>query len=177
MNSLSAGTDTGSAFLNSLLDNGWITWVALASLIVAMATLPQVFRRRLGIGQFLGILTFLASALVIPYALQLTLNPTQTSTQAAAAAEPVEVQYETLRQGEVVITWKTAIPVLGAVKYGLSESDLELAAFELDPLDKKTTHEVVISNLESGRTYYFEIISGGKSYSDGGSVRTFTVEK
>lgn len=172
-----SGSSSEGSFIGSLFESGWMTWVVIGTVLVALFMLPQVFRRRIGLGHFLGIMVFLGSALAIPYALQVTLKPTQTETLAAAAAEPVRVTSQALGPGEVMVSWETGSPVLGAVKYGASDSKLEMAAFELDPLDKKTDHEVVISNLQVGQTYYFEIISAGKPYRNSGKPYSFTVSQ
>jgi len=152
----------------------WIIWGVVIALIMAILILPRYLNKMLNIGPVLGVLAFIAMALALPYAIKVTLSPTNTPSRASSDIQPSNINVELTGPEEVVITWQTNVPVLGAIRYGTTADNLEMAAFALDPLEKKINHETPIANLQPNTTYYYHIISGDQKFGDNGQPLQFT---
>jgi hypothetical protein len=63
----------------------------------------------------------------------------------------------------VTVTWQTNEKADSAVNYGL-QPDYGIVRV---PVADKTTHSIVLSNLESGRTYYFRVVSADAAGNQG----------
>lgn len=158
------------------LPMGWMVWAVIGIAFLSILIVPKLIKGSFGFTSLLGILFFLGGAIALPYSLQLFLQPTRTSTFAEADLAPQQVRWEALSESQVRITWTTAEPALGALKYGVSPINLDQPAFELDPLEKKEQHEIIVSNLEHNTTYYYEIISGGQRFNDAGEPLMFVIQ-
>jgi len=71
------------------------------------------------------------------------------------APEISAVTVGTTTKDSVTITWKTNEKADSAVNYSLNPN---LGVIRM-PLAERTSHAVILENLESGRTYYFRVIS------------------
>ncbi len=82
-----------------------------------------------------------------------------------AAAAPVNLAVSNVRDNSFTVSWLTTIIESGRVQLigGAIYEDERGTDFS------GTTHYVSISGLRTNSTYYFEIISGGKKYDNGGA--------
>ena len=67
-------------------------------------------------------------------------------------AEPTVITTDTT----ATITWTTTADVVGAVKYGPSDADISIPAWDTEPVSKKD-HTVKITGLLPERTYFYRI--------------------
>jgi hypothetical protein len=69
----------------------------------------------------------------------------------------------------ITVSWDTVIPMSGWVEYGLSPEGLSSIALSPEGSDHKSQrHEITVSNLEPGTSYYFRIVwPGGVTDADG----------
>jgi len=83
-----------------------------------------------------------------------------------------EVKVENITFSSVTITWKTSEKSSSLVKYGLTPEYGYLAG---NPEERTLSHKVILTNLEPGTTYHFQVISYDKAGNQGSSEdRTFT---
>ncbi len=165
-------SDTGQ----SGLDTVGTSWVGLAMaliiclvlLVAAILLIPRFFDKMLNIGPIMGIVALVGAGIAFPYAVNLALTPTRTSTSASADINVGDIEFLPTTNGMLTIRWTTNKAALSAVRYGIKETVLDKAAFPEDPGTKKTNHEAVIVGLESGKKYYFEIIIGEKRFNKDG---------
>ncbi|MBN2100899.1 fibronectin type III domain-containing protein [Candidatus Dojkabacteria bacterium] len=95
-------------------------------------------------------------------------------TGATATAKPEDVRISDLTSSSVVISWVTPdLETEGWVRYEAGSDVNDASPLALDDRDessgsteRRTTHYVTISNLESQMSYAFVIGSGSKSYKD-----------
>lgn len=93
-------------------------------------------------------------------------------------AEPSVVTTDT----SATITWTTTADVVGAVKYGPSEADISIPAWDSEPVTKKD-HSVKITGLLPERTYFYRInpeitgTPGQRSYQFQTKASTTTTKK
>ncbi len=170
-----ASSLSGAAATGSLGDVSWLVWGIAGFFLLVLIFVPRYLNRMLNLGPVLGVLAFIGAAVALPYALKVAVTPTNTTTNASIESEPKDIEVKMLESDQVVVRWKTPVPAIGAVRYGLKESSLDLVAFTNDPLDKTLNHEAVISNARSGQTLYIEIISGSARYGENGKPIMFMI--
>jgi hypothetical protein len=64
---------------------------------------------------------------------------------------------EAVSDHSATIEWKTNIPASASVRYGTEFSDLDRTAIEV--AGNGTLHNVTLSNLRAGTTYYYQVVS------------------
>jgi hypothetical protein len=143
--------------------------------IVAVVVVPKLFKSTGGVVSAMSVLALVAGTIGLPYAVRVVNKPTQTATEAFLATAPKQVFIDSLSSTEFVVRWQTDTPVLGAVRYGTSDIEINQAAFGLDPLQKNIAHEVIVGDLEPGHTYYIEIISGSNRFNQYGRPLMITL--
>ncbi len=155
---------------------GMAVIVLIIILASAILLLPRFFDRMLNIGPIMGIVALVGAAATFPYAVNLALTPTRTSTSAAADINVENIQFiPSTTAGMLTIQWTTSKAALSAVRYGEAPDDLGRAAFTQDPAAKKVNHETVIIGLESGKRYYFEIVVGERRFNKDGAPLEYLV--
>ncbi|HEX4798924.1 MAG TPA: fibronectin type III domain-containing protein [Candidatus Paceibacterota bacterium] len=104
-------------------------------------------------------LFFVALALVIQYA------PELNRARAADAVAPdiTNVQVSNVSNDSVTITWETDEEADSTVNYGLQE---DYGIVRVPVADKKL-HSITIDKLETGRTYYFRVVSSDSEGNQG----------
>lgn len=147
---------------------GMAAAVLLIIVISAVILLPRFFDRMLNIGPIMGLVALVGAAVTFPYAVNLALTPTRTSTSASADINVENIQFVPTTSGTLTIQWTTTKAALSAVRYGEDIKELDRAAFTQDPATKKTNHETVVVGLESGKRYYFEIVVGERRFNKDG---------
>ncbi len=73
------------------------------------------------------------------------------------------VQVQEISNSSFTITWETDEDADSAVNYGL-QPDLGIVRI---PVAERKSHSITIDNLESGRTYYFRVISADENGNQG----------
>jgi len=91
----------------------------------------------------------------------------------AADEEPRDVVVSEITTNSATISFATGSRAQGVVEYGLSPTTLNLLAPESEP---STSHEVELTLLSEGTTYYFQISIGGKKYDNTGVPWTFSTK-
>lgn len=86
---------------------------------------------------------------------------------------PRDVIITHIDKSSAVVNWTTDKPTLSVVEYGLSPNDLTLYAPELE---SKRDHEIEITLLTPGTTYYFQIRNSETIYDNAGVPWTFTTK-
>ncbi|MBU1071163.1 fibronectin type III domain-containing protein [Patescibacteria group bacterium] len=98
-------------------------------------------------------------------------KPQSLLTKAGPTSVPKNVRISNQRAESITIGWTTDVPVTGLIKYSDNPGNLSMPGADVrDQVSGEagvfTTHYVVLTNLEAGKTYYFEIVSGSASYND-----------
>lgn len=80
---------------------------------------------------------------------------------------PYAVEFTSIGNDTFTIEWKTKIPTIGFIKYGLSAGALDLIGqSEERSVESKSEHKVTVDGLDSGEKYYVEIHSNALGYGD-----------
>jgi len=93
-------------------------------------------------------------------------------TLSSASGQISNVQISNLTSSSATITWSTPGSSDGCVIYGLATDALDDTTCDTRPDDD--VHYVEITGLSAKTAYYFEVVSGGTSDSNGGACYTFT---
>jgi hypothetical protein len=144
-------------------------WVAIFMMVIfllffLLVILPRALNDILGIGSSLAILVAGIAISSLPLALNALQIPISTVTKADPGKLPRQVQLTNLQPASFTFNWETNEAVLSAIRYGTDPQLLDQAAFNIEPLEKTTQHQVVVIGLEPDTTYFVEIISGGFRY-------------
>ena len=91
----------------------------------------------------------------------------------ASDEEPRDVIVSDITNNSAIISFATGSKAQGVVEYGLSPTTLNLLAPESEA---STSHEVELTLLSEGATYYFQISIGGKKYDNAGVPWTFSTK-
>lgn len=91
----------------------------------------------------------------------------------ASDSVPRDVSVSNINKSSAIIHWTTDKETLSVVEYGLSPDELTLYAPELEA---KREHEVDITLLTPGTTYYFQIKNSDTIYDNAGVPWTFTTK-
>jgi len=92
-------------------------------------------------------------------------------------AEAADMTHQVTNVGDkaFAVTWTTSTAETGYVKYGTSAESLpSIASDDRGQTTEDDTHHVSIASLTANTTYYYEIVSGGTTYNDGGSPYEIT---
>jgi len=91
----------------------------------------------------------------------------------------VEPRLTNVTEKSFTVSWITQDPEEGHVNYGASASTLDQTAYDdrrysaegelLEDLVVDDTHHVTISGLQADTAYYFEVVSGGTTFTDDGA--------
>ncbi len=154
-----------------LVLGGFLLLLSIGILVIG----PKVFGRAFGILSIVGIFAIIGVGISLPQIVEFFGQPTRTGTLAKSEVIPQQVDFIRLFPTEFTVTWNTQAPVIGAIRYGLTSTDLNLAAAELDPSQTKAVHLVRVTDLSPGTTYYVEIISGGERFDNEGHPYTVTL--
>ncbi len=104
-----------------------------------------------------------AVAIVLALSLMLVLPVSQ------ASAADMTHQVTNVGYKSFTITWFTNAVETGYVNYGTSTSSLDGTAYDKrGQTTKDDTHYVTITSLTASTPYYYEIVSGGVTYNNGG---------
>ena len=109
------------------------------------------------------------------YTLSLTTTKETTAVTSAAftltgpATTPVPVITNVTNQ-TFTVSWVSQNAEVGQVNWGTTAEALtNTASDDRGAATSDDTHHVTISSLDSGTTYYFEVVSGGVTYNNGGA--------
>jgi len=89
--------------------------------------------------------------------------------RASPGVFPKEVKITNLSPNSFTVSWITSQAVRGNVLYGTSENEIFFKA--LDDRGEETSsliHYVTLKELKPGTTYYFNLVSGGDIFDNGG---------
>ena len=156
---------------NQLIIGGLVLVVSIGILLVG----PKILGKTLSLISIIGILGVIGVGISLPQIVEYFGQPTRTGTMAKSEITPQNVDFVRIFPTEFTITWKTQASVIGAIRYGNSITNLDLAAAELDPSQAKNTHMVRVTNLIPESTYYLEIISGGENFNNQGQPFQITL--
>jgi len=86
-----------------------------------------------------------------------------------ASAADMTHQVTSVGYKSFTITWVTDVTETGYVNYGTSASSLASTAYDKrGQATEDDTHYVTITGLTASTPYYYEIVSGGMTYNNGG---------
>jgi len=107
----------------------------------------------------------LLSMVLMVVALGAFVRMTEVFAQSSDSTSPEisNVQIGEITDGSVTITWETDEDADSLVNYGL-QPDLGIVRV---PVPDKRSHSITLDNLESGRTYYFRVISADENGNQG----------
>lgn len=95
--------------------------------------------------------------------------------QANIEASPEKVRISNLSSKSFTVSWLTPVKASGAVNYGIEKLDnVVVEKRDNGGKDQYFVHHVTLNFLQPNTKYRFEIISGGKSFNNGGE--SFTVK-
>lgn len=86
---------------------------------------------------------------------------------------PRDVVVSDITTNSAKISWATGVRNQGVVEYGVTPTALNLLAPESE---SDISHEVELTLLSAGTTYYFQITIGGKKYDNAGVPWTFSTK-
>ncbi len=116
----------------------------------------------------LGILALLISFVTIGY---LSSNAILFGTRAAIGNTPKDVKASNIKPDSFTISYRTDEKVLGSVRFGTDQNPKSIA---LDDRDQETNapkerniHYITINKLSPATRYWFEIVSGDKTFKNG----------
>jgi len=95
-------------------------------------------------------------------------------TDMAFASQPNYIKETNIRSDRISISWITTAAEVGQINYGTSSSLGTAAYDDRGETTSSKTHHVSISNLSADTTYYYDIVSGGTTYDNGGAHYTIT---
>jgi hypothetical protein len=98
-----------------------------------------------------------------------------TSQVNAQRCTPYGVEVVTQSTTEINIKWKTDENCIGFIKYGLSIEDLSYESVEKGTTST-TLHEIQLTKLQAGFTYYYLIVSDSKEYGVSGLPLSFSTK-
>jgi hypothetical protein len=131
----------------------------------------------------LNIIMFVIGLALIPISVIAYFAVRDWRSGASAEGKPQEVRITDITESAVVVSWVTpSLETEGWIRYSEDEDVDEGDQLIMDQRDiesgtttKRSTHYVGLSNLEAGKTYYFVIGSGDKTYKDpDGNFFSFT---
>lgn len=149
---------------------------AVVLIVTGILILPKLFDRVLNLGPILGIIALIGAAVALPYSVYLAVNPTNPSTSADIEQSVSNIKFE-YNNKILTVSWDTSIPALGSIKYGKDPENLDQVSFTEEPLKRKMSHVALVSDLETGTKYYFEIVVGKNKYRQGGKPLEYFVPK
>lgn len=122
--------------------------------------------RRIPRIQILTTVGLIILIIALPFTLALLRLILDTSSQADEEAIPTELVVSNITDTHATVSWTTDIETEGYIRYGTSESSLNLLASDLRDLGKEKVsayrqHLVDINNLSPGTTYFFQVYSNG----------------
>jgi len=86
-----------------------------------------------------------------------------------ASAADMSHQVTNVNNLSFTISWVTDITEVGSVNYGTSADNLDNTAYDdRGQATEDDTHYVTITGLTASTPYYYEIVSGGVTYNNGG---------
>ncbi|OGK25520.1 hypothetical protein A2954_04665 [Candidatus Roizmanbacteria bacterium RIFCSPLOWO2_01_FULL_37_12] len=91
----------------------------------------------------------------------------------AADQQPRDVVVSDITTNSAKINFATGSKTQGVVEYGLTPTSLNLLAPESE---SDTSHELELTLLSEGTTYYFQITIGGKKFDNAGVPWTFSTK-
>lgn len=165
---LSPSSGSLHSVMEGLAHSEWLIWGMVGIFVIVIVSVPRMLNRFLGLTPILGVLAFLATAAILPWALKETMSEQRMVVSSDERIRPTNIEVRVRNSHEVVISWQTSKEVISAVQYGTDQGYLHQAAFTNDPLEKKQRHEAHITTLVPGTTYYFELVSGGVAFSNDG---------
>ncbi|MBI4079385.1 MAG: fibronectin type III domain-containing protein [Candidatus Levybacteria bacterium] len=120
---------------------------------------------------FLVIGTFATSYLV-----QIGINLTG---KASIPENPENVRLANIEDTSFTVSYTTQASVLSSVAYGEDASLGNTAVDERDgtKVSQRKTHSIIVKNLEPETTYFFSILSGGKTFLNGNKLFEVTTGK
>ena len=132
-----------------------------------MKTKSSLFNKR--IPTILGVMILIGGLIT---GVLLVGKPQSLLTKAGPTSIPKNTRNSNGGAESLTISWTTDVPVTGLIKYSNNPSNLSLPGADVrDQVSGEsgvfTTHYVILTNLKASTTYYFEIVSGSSSYSDG----------
>jgi hypothetical protein len=136
--------------------------VMLLIALLAVFVVPRFLDNVLGIVSVVGVL-FIAGAVMV--ATQLV--NLSSLTTAAPYGKPDNLQVRPVGVDGFTVRWETERSVISALKYGKEADKLDWVAVSVDPTEPKKVHEIFVSGLEAGVTYYIKVISGGEVFPEG----------
>lgn len=128
----------------------------------------QNTKQRISKTQLYTVIGLIVLIIAIPFtvaALRLLLN---VNTGAETGKEPQEIVVSNVSESSVTISWVTGIATQGQVKYGTSESNLDLLGSDIrdvgnDTLKTYREHIVEIKSLSPSTQYFYQVINDGTS--------------
>ncbi len=109
------------------------------------------------------------TAMVLTLSLILVLPAGQTS------AAAITHQVTNVGDKSFTVAWVTDSAEAGYLSYGTSPASLSSTAYDdRGQATEDDTHYVTITGLTAGTTYYYEIVSGGTTYNNGGALYEIT---
>ncbi len=98
---------------------------------------------------------------------------TQNLSIRAGDEAPRDVVVSDITSTSAKINWTTSAKTQGVVEYGTSPTTLNLV---LPEAESTTDHEVELTLLQSGTSYYLQISIGGKKFDNAGVPWTFSTK-
>lgn len=109
--------------------------------------------------------------IAIPVGIILLERKTSFKLGAQNPINPENVAVYEITSNSAVISWITKKEVQAAINYGINPNSLSLIKTETSP---STQHQITLTNLLPGTTYYFTIKIGENIYDNNGTPFSFT---